>query len=57
MPLCYGGGVKTVEQIERIISLGGEKVAMSSTAVSTPEIIAEAAKFVGSQSIVVVMEE
>src|SRR5712671_2546678 len=26
MPLCYGGGVKTVEQIERIISLGVEKV-------------------------------
>jgi len=56
MPLCYGGGVKTVEQVERIIRLGVEKVAMSSTAVSNPEIIAQAAKFVGTQSIVVVMD-
>src|SRR3989338_2900911 len=29
MPLCYGGGVKTVEQVEKIISLGVEKVALS----------------------------
>src|SRR5260370_38100128 len=28
MPLCYGGGVKTVQQIEEIISLGVEKVAI-----------------------------
>lgn len=56
MPLCYGGGVKTVEQVERIISLGVEKVAMSSTAVRNPEIIAQATKLVGSQSIVVVMD-
>ena len=56
MPLCYGGGVKTVEQVERIISLGVEKVAMSSAAIDRPEIIAEAATAVGSQSIVVVMD-
>lgn len=56
MPLCYGGGVKTVEQVEKIISLGVEKVAMSSTAVRAPETITQAAKLVGSQSIVVVMD-
>jgi imidazole glycerol-phosphate synthase subunit HisF len=56
MPLCYGGGVKSVEQVERIISLGVEKVAMSSGAISNPEIIATAAEVVGSQSIVVVMD-
>lgn len=56
MPLCYGGGVKSVEQVERIISLGVEKVAMSSAAVSNPGIVAQAAKIVGSQSIVVVMD-
>jgi len=32
MPLCYAGGVKTPEQIEKIIALGVEKVALSSTA-------------------------
>lgn len=56
MPLCYGGGVKTVEQIQKIISLGVEKVAVSSAAVSTPELISVAASRVGSQSIVVVMD-
>ena len=33
MPLCYGGGVKSVEQAERIFSLGVEKVAISSAAI------------------------
>lgn len=56
MPLCYGGGVKTVEQLQKIISLGVEKVALSSAAVSTPELISEAAARVGSQSVVVVMD-
>lgn len=56
MPLCYGGGVKTVEQVERIIGLGVEKVAMSSAAVSDPNIIARAAEVVGTQSVVVVMD-
>jgi cyclase len=56
MPLCYGGGVKTVDQVEKIISLGVEKVALSSAAVNTPELITHAAARVGSQSIVIVMD-
>ena len=56
MPLCYGGGVKTVEQVERIISLGVEKVVMSSAAVSDLELVLRAAEVVGNQSIVVVMD-
>lgn len=56
MPLCYGGGVKTVEQIQKIISLGVEKVALSAVAVSTPDLISDAAARVGSQSVVVVMD-
>jgi imidazole glycerol-phosphate synthase subunit HisF len=56
MPLCYGGGVKTVEQIEQIISLGVEKVAISSTAIAEPQIVSRAAEVVGSQSIVVVLD-
>lgn len=56
MPLCYGGGVKTVEQVARIISLGVEKVAMSSAAINDPKIVAQAARVVGAQSIVVVMD-
>lgn len=56
MPLCYAGGVSTPEQVERIISLGVEKVAMNSRAVLAPEVIAEAARRVGNQSVVVVMD-
>jgi cyclase len=56
MPLCYGGGVKTAEQIESIVSLGVEKVAVSSAAVHDPKLLPAAAERVGSQSIVVVMD-
>lgn len=56
MPLCYGGGVREVEQIERIIALGVEKVAISAAAIATPEIIASGAKRVGSQSMVAVID-
>jgi len=56
MPLCYGGGVRTVEQFQRIISLGVEKVAVSSAAVERFELIADAAAKVGSQSVVAVMD-
>jgi cyclase len=56
MPLCYGGGVKTVDQVERIISLGVEKVSLSAAAVSNPQLIAEAVARVGRQSIVVVID-
>lgn len=56
MPLCYGGGVKSRQQIERIIALGVEKVALSSVAIANPEIIAQAGESVGSQSIVVVLD-
>ena len=56
MPLCYGGGVKTVEQIQKIIYLGVEKVAISSSAIDHPELITQAADQVGSQSVVVVLD-
>ena len=56
MPLCYGGGVKTVEQAKKIISLGAEKVAISSAAVENPLIISQMAEAVGTQSVVVVMD-
>jgi cyclase len=56
MPLCYGGGVKTVEQAVRIIKMGVEKVALSSAAVENPALVSEIARFVGSQSVVVVLD-
>lgn len=56
MPLAYGGGVKRVEQVERIIGLGVEKVAISSAAIADPGFITAASRKVGSQSIAVVAD-
>lgn len=56
MPLCYGGGVKSSSQIERIIQLGVEKVAISSAAIANPLLVTEAADKVGNQSVVVVLD-
>jgi imidazole glycerol-phosphate synthase subunit HisF len=56
MPFCYGGGVTTVEEARKIISLGAEKVALSSRVIESPSIITDIAKAVGSQSVVVVLD-
>jgi cyclase len=56
MPLCYGGGVKTVQQAHRIFSLGVEKIAISASAIQTPELVTAMAERVGSQSVVVVLD-
>lgn len=56
MPLSYGGGVKTVGQLERIIGLGVEKVSVSAAAVENPTLVSDAAVRVGSQSVVVVID-
>lgn len=56
MPLCYGGGIKTAEQAQRVFGLGVEKVAISSAAVDDPELVARMADRVGKQSVVVVVD-
>jgi imidazole glycerol-phosphate synthase subunit HisF len=56
MPLCYGGGVTTVEEAKEIIGLGAEKVALSAAAIENPELVAAIAEEVGNQSVVVVLD-
>lgn len=56
MPFCYGGGVTTVEQAKNIITLGAEKVALSTSAVLNLELLKEIGKAVGVQSVVVVID-
>lgn len=56
MPLCYGGGVKTVGQAQQIFSLGIEKIALSSSVLSTPSLITDIADRVGAQSVIVVLD-
>ena len=56
MPLCYGGGVTSAEQASRMIDLGVEKVAISSAAVSNPELLTQVAEAIGRQSVVAVID-
>jgi cyclase len=56
MPFCYGGGIKTADQAQRIFSLGVEKIAISSIAVENPDIVSEIAERVGNQSVVIVID-
>ncbi len=56
MPLCYGGGVRSAAEVERIVALGVEKVALSSALFEDPQIISIAAECVGNQSIVAVFD-
>lgn len=56
MPLCYGGGVKTVEHAKRIIHLGAEKVALSSAVIENPNLVKTIGAAVGVQSVIIVLD-
>ena len=56
MPFCYGGGITTVEQAKKIIELGAEKIAISSSAIKNLGLIREIGEEVGVQSVVVVLD-
>jgi len=56
MPLCYGGGVKTVQQAQKIFSLGIEKIALSSAVIRNPQLVTQLADRVGSQSVIIVLD-
>ena len=56
IPLCYGGGVTSIEQMKKIFALGVEKISLSAKAIESPELIKEASELFGSQSVVVVLD-
>jgi cyclase len=53
MPLGYGGGLRRLEDVKRLVSSGIEKVAVNSYAGESPDFIRQAADAIGSQSVVV----
>ncbi len=53
MPLTVGGGVRTLDQVGRLLAVGADKVAINSAAVATPGLIGEIAQRYGAQCCVV----
>lgn len=56
IPLTVGGGVRTVDDVRRLLNAGADKVSMNTAAVNNPQLVAEAAGKVGSQCIVVAID-
>lgn len=56
MPLTVGGGVRTPDDMVRMLKAGADKVAINSAAVSEPEILQACARKVGSQAVVMALD-
>ncbi len=56
IPLCVVGGLRSLEDIRRVLRAGADKVALNTAAVERPELISEAARAFGSSTIVVSIE-
>jgi len=52
IPLAYGGGISTIDEIKKLFYLGIEKVVLNYQAFANPSLLTEAARLVGSQSVV-----
>ncbi len=56
IPLTVGGGINTVEDFERVLSCGADKVSVNSGAIRNPDLIEKAAKKYGDQCVVLSMD-
>ncbi|MGV6858080.1 MAG: imidazole glycerol phosphate synthase subunit HisF [bacterium] len=56
IPLTVGGGIRTVDDIRRMLNAGADKVAINTAAVFNPDFVSEASERVGSQCIVVAID-
>lgn len=56
IPLTVGGGVRSVEDVRRLLNAGADKVSINTAAVQNPDVVAQAAGRVGSQCIVVAID-
>ena len=56
MPLTVGGGVRTIEDIKKLLRSGADKVSINTSAVENPDFVKEAADKFGSQCIVVAVD-
>ncbi len=56
IPLTVGGGLRTVEDMRRMLEAGADKVSVNSAAVQNPDLISQGARHFGSQCIVVAID-
>ncbi|PIT45119.1 imidazole glycerol phosphate synthase subunit HisF [Snodgrassella alvi] len=56
IPLTVGGGVRSIEDIRRLLNAGADKVSINTAAVTNPELVNEASAFFGNQAIVVAVD-
>jgi imidazole glycerol-phosphate synthase subunit HisF len=56
IPLTVGGGVRVVEDVRRLLNAGADKVGINTSAVTSPQLVADAAAKYGSQCIVVAID-
>lgn len=56
IPLTVGGGVRSVEDVRRLLNAGADKVSINTSAVTNPELVSEASAFFGNQAIVVAVD-
>ncbi len=56
MPLTVGGGIKTLEDIERLLHAGADKVSINTAAIHNPDFVRQAAERFGSSTIVVAID-
>src|SRR5438067_13661048 len=52
IPLTVGGGVRSVDDVDRLLRAGADKVSLNTAAIERPELLREAAEGIGSQCIV-----
>lgn len=56
VPLTVGGGIRTLEDFQRLLRAGADKISINSAAVARPELISEAAERFGSQCVVLAVD-
>lgn len=56
MPICYGGGVRTLEDMRRLYALGIEKISLGAAAFEVPDLVRQAASEFGVQAVVVALD-
>lgn len=56
IPLTVGGGIRSVDDIRRLLNVGADKVSVNTAAIHNPQLVADAARYYGSQCLVVAID-